>query len=197
VGDPVADGLVDSLAKPGGNVTGTSFLGPELTAKRLQLFKDIVPGLSHVAALWHPHAYSDRTMATLLQDTRAAAQTLGMRLELVPADSPDELPAIEEHLQEARVVLKRAAHATAARMVGCWSEHTVRVERSRALGRWKWRRGLRLLPNGNPSESWVFNARLWPARVASLGTKRGRMSGSFISSQHSRSPWSLLGGPKI
>ena len=55
VGDPVADGLVDSLAKPGGNVTGTSFLGPELTARRLQLFKDIVPGLSHVAALWHPH----------------------------------------------------------------------------------------------------------------------------------------------
>jgi len=50
VGDPVADGLVDSLAKPGGNVTGTSFLGPELTARRLQLFKDIVPGLSHVAA---------------------------------------------------------------------------------------------------------------------------------------------------
>ena len=42
-----------------------------------------------MAALWHPHAYSDRTMATLLQDTRAAAQTLGMRLELVPAAVPD------------------------------------------------------------------------------------------------------------
>jgi putative ABC transport system substrate-binding protein len=41
VGDPVADGLVDSLAKPGGNVTGTSFLGPELTARRLQLFSRI------------------------------------------------------------------------------------------------------------------------------------------------------------
>jgi putative ABC transport system substrate-binding protein len=91
VGDPVADGLVDSLAKPGGNVTGTTFLGPELAAKRLQLFKDIVPGLSHVAALWHPHAYSDRTTATLLQDTQAAAQTLGLRLQLVPADSPDDI----------------------------------------------------------------------------------------------------------
>ena len=103
VGDPVADGLVDSLAKPGGNVTGTSFLGPELTAKRLQLFKDIVPGLSHVAALWHPHAYSDRTMATLLQDTRAAGQTLGMRLEFVPADSPDEIDGALTAVAFARV----------------------------------------------------------------------------------------------
>jgi len=103
VGDPVADGLVDSLAKPGGNVTGTSFLGPELTARRLQLFKDIVPGLSHVAALWHPHAYSDRTMATLLQDTRAAAHTLGMRLELVPADSPDEIDGALTAVASARV----------------------------------------------------------------------------------------------
>jgi ABC-type uncharacterized transport system substrate-binding protein len=91
MGDPVADGLVDSLAQPGGNVTGTSFLGPELAAKRLQLFKDIIPGLSHVAALWHPHAYSERTTAKLLQDMQAAAQTLGLRLELVPADSPDEI----------------------------------------------------------------------------------------------------------
>jgi putative ABC transport system substrate-binding protein len=103
VGDPVADGLVDSLAKPGGNVTGTSFLGPELMAKRLQLFKHIVPGLSHVAALWHPHAYSDRTMATLLQDTRAAAETLGIRLELVPADSPDEIDGALAAVASARV----------------------------------------------------------------------------------------------
>jgi putative ABC transport system substrate-binding protein len=103
VGDPVADGLVDSLAKPGGNITGTSFLGPELTAKRLQLFKDIVPGLSHVAALWHPHAYSERTMATLLHDTRAAAQTLGLRLELVPADSPDDIDGALAAVAAARV----------------------------------------------------------------------------------------------
>jgi putative ABC transport system substrate-binding protein len=103
VGDPVADGLVDSLAKPGGNVTGNSFLGPELTAKRLQLFKDMLPALSHVAALWHPHAYSERTMATLLQDTRAAAQTLGMRLEFVPADSPDEIDGALAAVASARV----------------------------------------------------------------------------------------------
>jgi putative ABC transport system substrate-binding protein len=103
VGDPIADGLVDSLARPGGNVTGTTFLGPELAAKRLQLFKDIVPGLSHVAALWHPHAYSERTMAGLLQDTQAAARTLGMRLQLMPADSPDEIDGALAAVGTARV----------------------------------------------------------------------------------------------
>jgi putative tryptophan/tyrosine transport system substrate-binding protein len=54
--DPVGDGLVASLARPGGNVTGTTFLGPELVAKRLQLLRDVVPGLVRVAALWHPHS---------------------------------------------------------------------------------------------------------------------------------------------
>jgi putative ABC transport system substrate-binding protein len=85
--DPVADELVASLARPGGNVTGTTFLGPELAAKRLQLLRDIVP---RVAALWHPHAYSERTMAGLLKGIEVAARTLGIQLQLVPAASPDD-----------------------------------------------------------------------------------------------------------
>jgi ABC-type uncharacterized transport system substrate-binding protein len=91
VADPVADGLVDSLARPGGNLTGTTFLGPELAARRLQLLKDVVPGLSHVAALWHPHAYSERTMTGLLKEMEAAAQALGLRLRLEPADNPADI----------------------------------------------------------------------------------------------------------
>jgi len=89
--DPVADELVASLARPGGNVTGTSFLGPELVAKRLQLLREVVPGLSRVAALWHPHAYSERTMAGVLNEIEVAARTLGLRLQLVPAVGPDDL----------------------------------------------------------------------------------------------------------
>jgi putative ABC transport system substrate-binding protein len=50
LGDAIEDGLVSSLARPGGNVTGLTFLAPELTAKRLQLLKDVVPTLSRVAA---------------------------------------------------------------------------------------------------------------------------------------------------
>lgn len=66
--DPVGDDLVASLARPGGNVTGTTFLGPQLVAKRLQLLREVVPGLSRVAALWHPNAYSERTMTGIVND---------------------------------------------------------------------------------------------------------------------------------
>ena len=88
--DPVADELVASLARPGGNVTGTTFLGPELIAKRLQLLREVVPGLSRVAALWHPIAYSERTMEGVRNEIEVAARSLGLQLQLVPAISPDE-----------------------------------------------------------------------------------------------------------
>jgi len=91
VADPVADGLVASLARPGGNVTGTTFLGPELVTKRLQLLKEIVPQIVRVAVLWHPGAYGDQTMAGMLKEIERAAQTMGMQLQLVPATSPDDI----------------------------------------------------------------------------------------------------------
>jgi len=89
--DPVDDELVASLARPGGNVTGTTFLGPELVSKRLQLLRVIIPGLSRVAVLWHPRAYGERTMAGMLKEIESAAQTLGTKLQLVPAAGPDDL----------------------------------------------------------------------------------------------------------
>ena len=89
--DAVEDELVASLARPGGNVTGTTFLGPELVAKRLQLLSEVVPQHSRVAVLWHPRAYGDRTMAGMLKEAEHAAQTLGMHLQFVPAASPDDI----------------------------------------------------------------------------------------------------------
>jgi putative ABC transport system substrate-binding protein len=89
--DPVEDELVASLARPGGNVTGTTFLGPELVARRLQLLREVVPQLSRVAVLWHPRAYGDRTMAGMLKEIERAAQTLDIQLQLVPAASPDDI----------------------------------------------------------------------------------------------------------
>jgi putative ABC transport system substrate-binding protein len=107
--DPVADELVASLARPGGNVTGTTFLGPELVAKRLQLLRDVVPGLSRVAALLHPKAYSERTMAGVLNEIEAAARTLGLKLQLAPAAGPDDLvgafAAIARERAEALIVM--------------------------------------------------------------------------------------------
>jgi putative ABC transport system substrate-binding protein len=89
--DPVGDELVASLGRPGGNVTGTTFLGPELVPKRLQLLRDVVPGLVRVAALWHPHAYGEQTMANIVKSIEDAARTLGMQLQLSPADGPDQI----------------------------------------------------------------------------------------------------------
>src|SRR5262249_28973026 len=89
--DPVEDELVASLARPGGNVTGTSFLGPELVAKRLQLLSEVVPQHSRVAVLWHPRAYGDRTMAGMLKEAEQAAQILGMQLQFVAAASAADI----------------------------------------------------------------------------------------------------------
>jgi ABC-type uncharacterized transport system substrate-binding protein len=89
--DPVEDELASSLARPGGNVTGTTFLGPELVSKRLQLLKEIVPSLSRVIVLWHPRAYGERTMAGMLKEAESTAQSLGTKLLLAPADSPADL----------------------------------------------------------------------------------------------------------
>lgn len=89
--EPVEDGLASSLARPGSNVTGTSFLGPELVSKRLQLLKEVVPGLSRAVVLWHPQAYGERTMAGMLKEIESAAQSLGVSLRFVPATSPADL----------------------------------------------------------------------------------------------------------
>jgi putative ABC transport system substrate-binding protein len=89
--DPVDDELVASLAQPGGNVTGTTFLGPQLVTKRLQLLSEIVPQHSRVAVLWHPHAYSNRTMDGMVKEAERAAQTLAIQLQFVPANNPEEI----------------------------------------------------------------------------------------------------------
>jgi putative ABC transport system substrate-binding protein len=90
MGDPIGDGLVANLTRPGGNITGLTFLGPELIGKRLELLKEAVPRLARVAALWHPGAFAERTTQNMLQGTEAAAQTLGVQLQLVEVRGPDE-----------------------------------------------------------------------------------------------------------
>jgi putative ABC transport system substrate-binding protein len=90
MGDPVRDGLVTSLARPGGNITGTTFLRPELVAKRLELLKEALPRVARVAALWHPDAYAERTTRDMVQEAKAAARMLGVHLHLVEVHAPDE-----------------------------------------------------------------------------------------------------------
>src|SRR5207253_9288753 len=72
--DPVGAGLVASLARPGGNVTGLSPISPDLVGKRLELLKDVVPGLSRVVVLWNA---ANPANASAWQETQAAAGALG------------------------------------------------------------------------------------------------------------------------
>jgi putative ABC transport system substrate-binding protein len=77
VGDPIADGIVTTLARPGGNITGLIPLAPELSAKRVQFLQEMIPKLSRVAVIWKP----DESGARLQwQQTQAAATTLGLQL---------------------------------------------------------------------------------------------------------------------
>jgi putative ABC transport system substrate-binding protein len=88
--DPARDGLVVSLARPGGNITGATFLGPELIPKRMALIKEVVPGATRVAVLWHPGVYSEPTMQDMLKETENAASALRFRLQLVGAEGPSD-----------------------------------------------------------------------------------------------------------
>ena len=86
--DPVASGFVASLNRPGGNITGTSLLAPDLAGRRLQLLTEMVPGLAHVAVLMNP---SNPSHALLLKQTQAAAQSLSVELQVVEVAAPDKL----------------------------------------------------------------------------------------------------------
>jgi len=83
--DPVTSGIVSSLAQPGGNVTGLSLLLPELVGKRLELFKQAVPGISRIAILWQPGGSGKQTERDLSRGAEAAARALG--LQLLPVEA--------------------------------------------------------------------------------------------------------------
>jgi len=88
---PVQDGLVASLARPGGNLTGLTFLGPELVPKRLALLKEALPRVSRIAVLWHPAGYAEGTRRERAKDAEQGARSLGMTLQFVGADGPADL----------------------------------------------------------------------------------------------------------
>ncbi len=100
VGDPVASGLVASLAQPGGNITGLSQIAPELVGKRLELLKDIVPKLTRVAVLWRPEGDSS---PLAWKESQLPAPKLGLQLHSMEVRSSDDLDKAFEDATRARV----------------------------------------------------------------------------------------------
>jgi putative tryptophan/tyrosine transport system substrate-binding protein len=93
--NPVGLGFVTSLAKPGGNVTGVSLLGPEVSGKRLQLLKQAVPGVTRVAVIWNP---DDPAAHFSVEESQTAAAALGLKLQVLEGRNAN---AIDGALQAA------------------------------------------------------------------------------------------------
>jgi putative tryptophan/tyrosine transport system substrate-binding protein len=98
IADPVASGLVASLARPGGNITGLSIVAVELSGKRLELLKEAVPNIARVAFLWNS---ANPAQAPQWREAQAAAQVLGLQLQSLEVRSSNDFDsAFEAALRE-------------------------------------------------------------------------------------------------
>jgi putative ABC transport system substrate-binding protein len=89
--DPVALGLVASIARPGGNLTGVNFLNTELTAKRLELLRELVPGVARLAVLVNPA--NPANSETTLKEAQSAARAMGLQIQIFNASTSREIDA--------------------------------------------------------------------------------------------------------
>ena len=101
--DPVGSGLVASLARPGGNITGLTTLARGLVAKRLELLKAVASGATSMAILWQPGALGERAMRDMVEETQVAGRTLGLQLRFVEARRPEDFEPAFSTMREARV----------------------------------------------------------------------------------------------
>jgi putative ABC transport system substrate-binding protein len=99
-GDPVGGGLVESLARPGGNITGLSQIAPDLAGKRLQLLKEINPRLGRVAVLWNPQG---TTSPIAWREIQLPAQELSVKLQSLPITGPNDFDQAFEDAARAHV----------------------------------------------------------------------------------------------
>jgi ABC-type uncharacterized transport system substrate-binding protein len=97
--DPVASGLVASLARPGGNITGLTVLGPELSGKRLELLKEVLPNVTRVAALWNS---ANPAQQLIWKEMQAAAQELRLQLQSLEVRSANDFDIAFESALRAR-----------------------------------------------------------------------------------------------
>jgi putative tryptophan/tyrosine transport system substrate-binding protein len=100
--DPVTDGLVTSLSRSGGNLTGLASVASDLVGKRLEQLKQAVPGVNRVAVLWHPGGSGGGTNKDMLKAIDAAARALGVRPQFVEVGGPEDLDRAFSDMTNAR-----------------------------------------------------------------------------------------------
>jgi putative tryptophan/tyrosine transport system substrate-binding protein len=102
LGDPVASGIVTSLARPGGNITGQSFFSPELAAKRIELLKELMPRIARIAVVMNPD--NPVVMGEELRAMESAATSLKVEIQQVLVREPNEFERAFEHVQDGPAV---------------------------------------------------------------------------------------------
>jgi putative tryptophan/tyrosine transport system substrate-binding protein len=117
-GDPVAIGVVASLARPGGNITGLTSLSTDLSVKRLELLKEAVPMLAKVAVLWSP---ADAGNARNFKETEIAAQSLGLKLLSLGLRTADDLDNMLQFSMKERagalIIIRSPAYTTTEKRI--------------------------------------------------------------------------------
>ena len=103
VADPLGSGLVASLARPGGNITGVTTIAPELVAKRLELLKQVVPDAGRIAVLWDPIGLTERTRRNMREETEAAGRALGVNLQFFEVRRPEDFERVFAAMVDARI----------------------------------------------------------------------------------------------
>src|SRR5262245_15429130 len=101
IGDPVATGIVASVARPGGNITGQSFFNPELRAKRIELLKEVMPRLTHIAVILNPD--NPAAVGPEFQAMEKVAQTLNINLQPFRLREPSELVGAFEKMEQTQI----------------------------------------------------------------------------------------------
>ena len=124
-GDPVGTGLVSSLARPGGNVTGLTDIAPEIAGKRLELLREAVPGITRIAVLWNP---ANPSAAPQMKDTGAVARSFGLAVRSLELGDVSQLEgafaaAVQDQAQALIVLSDGALYGRRVRIAELAAKH--------------------------------------------------------------------------
>ena len=179
--DPVRGGLVASLARPGGNVTGVTFVSSDLAGKRLQFLKDAAPGITRVAVLWNPDHPDDE-----FAETQAAGRSLAVRVQSLEVRGRDDFAGafaagVRERMEAVIVVSSRLMTLNRARILDLAAQNRVLL----VSGHGPWAAGGGLLSYGPDLDAIIRRSATYVDRILKGASRPTSRSSSRRSSSSS------------
>ena len=159
--DPVQAGLVSSLAHPGGNITGVTFVSSDLAAKRLQFLREIAPNLARMAVIWNPDHVDPE-----YRETQSAAKTFGIQLQSLEVRSAEDFDAAFQTATNARIealipITSRLMLTNRQRIIEFSSQHRLLL----ASGFGPWAREGALLSYGPDTDASTWRAAAYVDKI--------------------------------